>query len=108
MYKISLLIVLAALHLIFVHGPDQQQIFLNVDEISSIREPRSVTERVVHKDVKCIVFMTSGNFIGTIESCEDIVRKVGEISKEKDRLEREQQSPFIEPIFPPAKVPEKE
>ena len=82
---------LAALHLIFVHGPDDQSIFLNVDEISSIREPRGEGERVVHKNVSCIVFMTNGKFVGTIETCDEIVKKVGEIGQEKDRLERELQ-----------------
>jgi hypothetical protein len=87
--------VFAALHLIFVHGPDNQQVFLNVDEISSIREPRGVTERVLHKDVGCVVFMTNGKFIGTIEPCAEIMKKIKEIENEKDRLE-----PFVQPNFP--------
>jgi len=92
-------LLLVALHLIFVHGPDNQQVFLNVDEISSIREPRAVTERVISKDINCIVFMTNGKFIGTIESCEDIVKKVEEIGKAKERLEQEEKPKQMALIF---------
>jgi hypothetical protein len=71
-------VLLALLHLIVVHGPDNQTIELNVNEISSIREIRDVEEAHYAKDANCIVFMTNGKFIGTREECVEVVRKVKE------------------------------
>ena len=69
---------LAALQLIFVHGPDGQRIELNVDQISSIREPR---EREGHfaREVQCLVFMTNGKWIGVIETCDEVLAKIREL-----------------------------
>ena len=73
--------VLLALHLIFVHGPDNQRILLNVDEISSIREPRKATESHFGKDIRCLIFMTNGQFLGIMESCEEIHEKIKDLEK---------------------------
>ena|SRR5215510_2786119 len=86
---ISFAAVMAALHFVFLHGPDDQQILLNVDEISSIREPRAAAEAHFGKNVHCIVFMTNGKFVGTAEGCEEVLQKVQEIDKEKSKLEEE-------------------
>ena len=67
---------LAALHLIFVHGPDGQRIELNVTEISSIREMRDTEGTHFGRNVNCIVFMTNGKFIGTIEECDAILEAI--------------------------------
>jgi hypothetical protein len=67
--------VLAALHLILVHGPDGQNVELNVYEISSIREPRQV-EGHFAKDVHCLIFMTNGKLIAAIEECPEILNKI--------------------------------
>ena len=73
--------ILVALHLIFVHGPDDQRILLNVEEISSIREPRKGTESHFGPDVHCLIFMTNNNFLGVRESCEDIYQKLKDFEK---------------------------
>jgi hypothetical protein len=66
----------AALLFIFVHGPDQQEIEINVNEISSIRQPREAASEHIGEGVNCIIFMTNGKFIGTVESCREVVKKV--------------------------------
>jgi hypothetical protein len=66
---------LAALHLILVHGPDGQNIELNVNEISSIREPRQV-EGHFAKNVHCLIFMTNGKLIAAIEECPVILDEI--------------------------------
>ena len=67
------------LHLIGVHGPDNQAIDLNASEISSLREQREAEEGHFGPNVKCVVFMTNGKFIGTRESCYDIIRHIKEL-----------------------------
>jgi hypothetical protein len=58
------------LSLITVHGPQGQVIELNVNEISSIRQPRGHGHFT--KDIKCLIFMTNGKFVSTVETCEQI------------------------------------
>jgi hypothetical protein len=68
--------ILAALHLILVQGPDNQRILLNVDEISSIREPRAGSEGHFGPNVKCLVIMANSRLVGTLETCDTIQRKI--------------------------------
>ena len=102
--ELNLKAIFVVLHFIFVHGPDNQKTLLNIDEISSIREPRSGAEEHYGKQVKCIIFMTNSKFFGTVETCEEVVKKIKEIEDKGDDLreDRRRESPFIEPIFPPA------
>jgi len=64
------------LHLINVHGPDNQLIQLNANEISSLREQRENEEGHFGPNVRCIVFMTNGKFIGARETCPNIIREI--------------------------------
>lgn len=57
------------IHFIDVHGPDNQLIKLNAEDISSVREVRDTEEGHFGKDTQCIVFMNNGKFIGTRETC---------------------------------------
>jgi hypothetical protein len=75
---------LAVLVFILVHGPDGQEIELNVSEISSIRQPRE-TEGHFNKDVHCVIFMTNGKFVGVEESCGDILIAVVKTEKENPK-----------------------
>jgi uncharacterized protein YlzI (FlbEa/FlbD family) len=68
---------LLALHLIFVHGVDGQEIEVNVEQISTIREPRD-TEGHFAKEIQCLLFMTSGKFVAITESCQTVVTKIKE------------------------------
>jgi len=70
----DLAIILALhIHFIDVHGPDNQLIKLNAEEISSVREVRDTEEGHFGKDVECIVFMSNGKFVGTRETCPKIL-----------------------------------
>jgi hypothetical protein len=63
------------LQLIGVHGADGQGVGINIDQIASIREPRG--EGHFDKDIKCLVFMADGKFLGVIESCPEVAEKIG-------------------------------
>ena len=65
----------AAVYFILLHGPDEQDIQLNVNEISSVREPRSV-ESHWKDEVHCVVFMTNGKFLGVVEDCAQVIQKI--------------------------------
>jgi hypothetical protein len=66
----------ATLYLISVHGPGGQGIEINVREISSIRQVREVADMHFSKDIRCIVIMTNGKFIGVMEDCQEVVRRI--------------------------------
>jgi hypothetical protein len=73
---------LALLYLIFVHGPEGQEVQLNINEISSIRQPREA-EGHFSADVRCLVFMTNGKFVGTTETCHEVVGKIAQVEKQE-------------------------
>jgi hypothetical protein len=75
-------VVLVVLYLIFVHGPEGQEIQLNVNEISSIRQPRE-SEGHFSPEVHCLVFMTNGKFAGTTETCREVVGKIAQVEKQE-------------------------
>ena len=77
------MIYLAVLFFILVHGPDGQEIELNIVEISSVRQPRE-SEGHFSKDVKCLIFMTNGKFVGVKETCGDVIGMI-ESSPEKEK-----------------------
>jgi hypothetical protein len=74
-------LILIAVHFILVHGPDMQQIEINVNEISSLREPRG--QGHVHHEVNCLIFMTNGQFIGVKEDCHKISEYIEPKNEEK-------------------------
>ena len=78
----------ATIYLITVHGPDGQEITLNVTEISSIRQVRKTQRDQEHidKDINCQLFMANGKFIGITETCMDVIKK---IAKLENHLEEE-------------------
>jgi hypothetical protein len=75
MIKLTLAAVLAAIHLLKLHGPDGQTLIVNVDEISSLREPRD-TEGHFAPDVHCLLIMTNGKLNAVTETCEDVAAAI--------------------------------
>jgi hypothetical protein len=74
----------AVLHLIIVHGPTGQEIDVNITEISSIRRPEAYeNEPGTHfaKGTKCILAMSNGKLINTLEDCAEIIKKISEVNK---------------------------
>jgi hypothetical protein len=73
------ILIAAVVHLllIHVHGPDgQQEIEINVMEISSIRQVREGAEGHFSPGTNCVVYMSSGRFIPTSETCIDIIKLI--------------------------------
>jgi len=79
--KLSQLVVWLIGIFIAVTGPDNIHVLINSDQIVSLREPRG-QDRVVHKDAKCIVFLTDGKFIAVIEECEKVQALISEVKNE--------------------------
>jgi len=70
------------IYLIHAHGPDgKQEIEINVQEISSIRQPRENTEGHLAEGVHCLVYMTNGAYVPTFETCLEIVKKIAALDQ---------------------------
>ena len=65
----------ALLALIELHGPGGHRIYVNPNEITSIREPQ--TKGGFTKDARCLVYLTNRNFITVRETCEQVRQKLG-------------------------------
>jgi hypothetical protein len=63
-----------AVAMIQLTGPDDQRIDINPAEIVSIRSPRS-TEHFA-KGVRCIINTVDGKFVAVIEDCGTILKRV--------------------------------
>ena len=63
------------IHLILVHAPDGREIEVNPKEISSLRN-RQDADGHFAPNVKCVLSMTNGKFIATMEDCKTIVEMV--------------------------------
>jgi len=62
--------VLAALELIEVHGPNGSIAYVNVHEISSLREPSEADiGRHFAAGTHCVVVTTNGKFLAVRETC---------------------------------------
>lgn len=66
-----------AVALLFVelHGPTGQTLYVNIAEISTLRQP---VENSSHwaKGVRCVLVMTNGKFLAVAEDCATVKRKL--------------------------------
>jgi hypothetical protein len=58
--------------LIALHGPEGQLIYLNPEQIVSVRQPRGLNTGHWPAGVKCLVTTVDGKYITTLETCPQI------------------------------------
>jgi hypothetical protein len=58
--------------LVELQGPAGQHIYVNPQEVASVREPRGVDTGHWAKGVKCLVVMANGRFLTVVETCEQV------------------------------------
>lgn len=71
-----MLVLLTALRLIELTGPEDQHIEINPSEIVSLRAPRA-SEHFA-PGINCLVSTADGKYVGVVESCETIARSMME------------------------------
>jgi hypothetical protein len=59
-----------------LHGPDDQRIFVNPDQIVSIREPRGMEQGHFAKGTRCLLTTSDGKYLTVRESCAQIKEAV--------------------------------
>jgi hypothetical protein len=63
-----MIVVLVAIRLLQLHGPHDQTIDINPDQVVSLRKPRA-DEGHFARDIRCLVNTTDGKFATVIEDC---------------------------------------
>lgn len=64
--------------LIELDGPGGQKIFVNPREVTTLREPRGMSQQHFAPGTRCVVFMTNGNILAVSETCETIRDRIEE------------------------------
>ena len=68
-----IVLLLVALDLLEVHGPDGQTALINIHEIASIRAPNATDlGRHFARGARCIVLTTDGKWLAVTETCSEI------------------------------------
>jgi hypothetical protein len=57
---------------IILHGLDAQQIYLNPEQIISIRQPRGLNSGHWPAGVRCLVTTVDGKYLTVVETCAEI------------------------------------
>jgi hypothetical protein len=61
-----------------LHGPDNQPIDINPDQVVSVRQPRA-SEGHFQKGIRCLVITADGKFVAVMETCDEIRNKIGQL-----------------------------
>lgn len=69
------MLLVLALNLVVLSGPEGQIVRINPSQVVSVREPRNTAEGHFNKDVRCLIHMADGKFVAVTETC-DIVRQL--------------------------------
>ena len=70
-----MLILAALLALIELHGPGGHRIYVNPNQITSLREPQ--TKGGFTKDARCLIVLTNRNLITVTETVVQVRQKLG-------------------------------
>jgi uncharacterized protein YlzI (FlbEa/FlbD family) len=75
---IAAAVIVVAAAWIQLSGPSGQEIFVNPDEVVSIRQPQT---QLLHENIHCTLQTVDGKLINVIEDCDAVIAKI-------DRAER--------------------
>ena len=62
--------------LVAIMGTDNQVVWVNPQQVISIREPRGINQGHWAQGTKCLVLTVDGKFFTTVEPCEQIRKKL--------------------------------
>lgn len=65
-------LIILALHLVQLTGPDDQKIFLNPESVIALRDPRGKPGEHFHASVHCLVFTGDSKYTPVIETCAEV------------------------------------
>lgn len=67
----------AAARFLLVHGPDNQDYYIAIDQITTMRAPvASDLQKAFPSGTRCIIVTTSGKFVAATETCADLYKAI--------------------------------
>jgi hypothetical protein len=66
-------------HLIMLHGLHGYELYINPDEVVSIRPPAQQT--LIKEGFKCAISTADGKFVSVIETCEEVRKLIEQVKK---------------------------
>jgi len=68
---------LVELRLAELHGPNgRQEIYVNPGEVASVRAPSAADHAHFAPGARCLVYMSSGNFVLVSETCDEVRQRL--------------------------------
>jgi hypothetical protein len=65
-----------ALLLVQLSGPDGQAIFVNPEEVVSVREPRDTSKESFASGTKCVIQTIDGKIVNVADDCDTVRAKM--------------------------------
>jgi hypothetical protein len=63
-----------AVSLVELYSPGAQIVFINPNQVSSLRIPRSAKDFAA--GTKCVVILSNGNIISSVETCQVVAKRL--------------------------------
>ena len=70
----------AAVLLVTLHapGPGSQPVYVNPENVSSVREPRTINRAHFAPGTRCVLVMTNGLMVSVVEDCDEVLARLQE------------------------------
>jgi hypothetical protein len=68
----------AAVLLVTLHAPGGQPVYVNPENVSSVREPRTINRTHFAPGTKCVLIMTNGLMVSVVEGCAEVFARLQE------------------------------
>jgi hypothetical protein len=62
--------------LVALNGPEKQTIWINPEEVVSVRAPRDSQSEHFPPSVMCVLQTVDGKLVAVVDQCEDVRRKL--------------------------------
>lgn len=62
-------------HLLVLHRSDGGEVWINADQVTSLRSPAGRLDRLAPEG-HCLIGLTDGKFVGVLESCAEVKQQL--------------------------------
>lgn len=63
---------LATLVLVLLHGPEDHDILVNPDMVTTMRAASGEDNRYLTKEARCMINTSDGKYVSVVETCEEV------------------------------------
>ena len=74
-------VIFVGMQLVELHRPDGSSIYINPQEVTSVRKPSAATHGHLAGGTNCLVYLVNRNFITTQETCVEVKARLETLGK---------------------------